>query len=145
YRHGGMEFDDIGEFDKWLAGKENFERIFAHPRSMVAFQVRRNNKERYASSFAEAFINVKLGELDKLTFLYIRNGDRMYRLGCDLDFDGLIFPSQNELNLTEPMMCNTRHGEYDKLIPVREYEDRILERAKEEKNYEEWKKANQKK
>jgi hypothetical protein len=106
YKHGGMEFKHIGAFDKWLAKPENLNRALPCPRSLVAFRVRKDRKERdWEGSIQQILINFEKEQLDKATFLYIRNGERLYRLNCDLEFGDLIFPGREELNLSEPMMA----------------------------------------
>jgi hypothetical protein len=103
YELGGMEFRDIEQFDRWLAKKENFERILPHPRCLVTFRVRRHVKERHARSITEYFVNIDLEKQDKYTFLYIRNGQQLYRLDTEIEFGSELFPSQTEFDLTKPM------------------------------------------
>jgi len=146
YRHGGMDFDDIKEFDSWLAKPENRDRALPFPRSIVAFRVRREMKERdWGGSLTKAFINIQLENLDKLTFLFIRNGENLYRMNCDLEFDDLIFPSRHESDLSEPMVAEMFASSVQKIIPKRTFDD-MLEKHKEgEKKYKEWEKAHPKK
>lgn len=140
YETGGMEFKDIGEFDKWLARPENRDRILPFPRCMVVFQVRRNKKERYARNIADAFINFDLERLDQLTFLYVRNGDRLYCIQTDVDFDKNIFPNRDKFHFGEPLMVN-RFDDFE-MMPVREYEDRVREHKSERKKFKSWKAQN---
>jgi hypothetical protein len=68
-----MEFKDLPEFDQWLLKEDNLKRILPHERCIIAFQVRRNLKERETTSFRD-WVQLKFSgieELDKLTFLYI--------------------------------------------------------------------------
>jgi hypothetical protein len=126
YQHGGMEFSDIREFDKWLSRPEIMNRIFPYRRCMVAMRVRRNEKDRSCSGYYEqVMINIKLAELDKSTFLYIRNGERIYRLVCDLEFSPLIFPPKRQFDFTEPVMVKTNgFGSVKEFMPLREFEER---------------------
>lgn len=131
YKHGGMSFGKIKDFDKWLAKPANRDRILPFPRTLVAFRVRRGTKEREALSIAEIMINLQEEELDKATFLYIRNGESLYRLNCDLEFGELIFPGRHESDLNEPMMARMFGTTVNEIITRREY-DQIL-RDHEEK------------
>ena len=143
YRTGGMDFDSIGQFDEWLCEEENFERIFAYPRCMVAFQVRRGSKKRaWGGSPVQTFINVRLAEQDQSTFLYIRNGEQLFWLECNLDFGGMIFPDQKEFKLNQPQMVSTGFYDKGKLISVGDYEERCKEEAKRQKAVRKWNKAN---
>lgn len=145
YRHGGMEFKQIEEFDAWLAEPTNRDRVLPFPRCMVAFQVRREKKDRdWGGDIAQAFINIRLEDRDKLTFFYIRNGERLYRMDCEQDFDTLVFPSKDDLNLTEPMMAKEKCGEI-RLLPQRSYDDIKRTHRRENAKLRAWKKAHPKK
>lgn len=124
YKHGGMEFKDIRDFDKWLAKPENRDRILPWPRCVVAFRVRRFAKEReYDGSLAMAMLIIELEKADKVTFLYIRNGEKLFRMTCDQEFGSHIFPSQSQVDFTEPMMAKTDWHRVDDIITKREWEE----------------------
>lgn len=143
YKHGGMEFDHIRGFDNWLSKPENRDRVFPFPRSIVAFRVRRDGKDRdWAGDPYKLFINIELAELDKATFLYIRNGEQLYRMGCDLTFGELIFPSKEEFDLSEPMMAKMFGDSVDRILPKREYDVIKKEQTEIEARMAEWTKAN---
>lgn len=94
YQHGGMEFKNLRQFDKWMAKPRNRDRLLPFPRCVLAMQVRRRDKEREITSL-RAFINIALGgerDADKLTFLYLRNGDQLFRLDTAIGFDEQLFP-----------------------------------------------------
>jgi len=130
YEVGGMEYREISEFDRWLSKSDNFKRILPFPKSMVAFRVRRFDKYRdWTGDLSTALINIRLAEEDKATFFYIRNGENLYRLDSALDFGEMIFPDQDRLNLTEPMMIE---GRGRRLITRREYERMKAEYEEEE-------------
>lgn len=139
YRTGGLAFKDIGEFDDWLCQPENRDRILPFPRTMVAMRVRRDDKSReWDGTVSSLFVNFELGQLDKLTFLYIRNGDQVFRLNCDLDFDELIFPDAAMFSAGEPMMVKMFVHSVDKMITLREYEDRTREHDELQRKNKEW-------
>ena len=145
YQHGGIECAQIGEFDRWLAEPAHRDRILPFPRCVVAFRVRRNTKIReWDGSLKRALINLELEGYDKLTVLYIRNGDQLYRMDCDLKFGKLIFPGKGEFNLSEPMMINMKWGDTE-IIPVREYEGKLEYQKEQRAKAAEWRKQNPKK
>lgn len=130
YRHGGMEFKNIAMFDEWLCSEDNLNRILPFPRCMVSFKVRRHKKERETTDIASMFINIRLGELDTLTFLYIRNGAKVYRMNCDLDFGHNLFPDRAMFHPTERTLFDRGSvGSGDnpnfRMITLSEYEGRI--------------------
>ncbi len=92
YQHGGMDFDGIKEFDAWLVKPHNRDRILPFPRCLIAFQVRRKEKEREAINIGDFIRISEEKEMDKATFLYMRNGERVYRLQTAIDFGARLFP-----------------------------------------------------
>ena len=92
YDAGGMDFHDLGDFDKWLARPDNFERILPHERCIVAFRVRRGKKDREEASFLDLLRSMKIDEVNKKTFLYIRNGKQLFRMTTLIEFDERLFP-----------------------------------------------------
>jgi hypothetical protein len=143
YQHGGMDFKSIGKFDKWLSKKENRDRIMPMPRSIVAMRVRRGDKEReWDGSLMNLFININLKDLDKLTFLYIRNGDRLYRLNTDIDFDELIFPDETMFDPGEPKMLKVRGFDRLSMKSVSLYEQQVSRYEKQKSASDQWYKDN---
>jgi len=148
YQTGGMEFKDIRKFDRWLARRENMDRILPFPKCVVAFRVRREHKERYLDGGENplvGFISIMLKEeADKATFLYIRNGSQLYRLQTAIDFDEKLFPDMkyklgNPSNPGEMLWAKTFAGSTpDDIITDSEYRS-IVE--KHEREVKEWKKA----
>lgn len=139
YRHGGMEFKNIGQFDEWISEAENRDRILSWPRCMVAFRVRRNKKDRdYDGSLSCAMINFSLEQADKVTFMYIRNGEQLYRMTCDFEFDEHIFPSQHQVDFTEPMMAKKRSDDVEDIITKRHWEEICREHDKKQRLHDEW-------
>lgn len=97
YKAGGMEFADIRAFDRWVAGDEHFVRLFPHPRTVVAFRVRRHNKEREGYNLWE---HIRLEIDDKLTYLYVRNGEQLHRIGTAMEFKEALFPDREHSRFT---------------------------------------------
>lgn len=96
YEAGGMDYDKIEDFDVWIKQDANFERILPFPRCVVAFRVRREVKERDAEDYGGgmgAYIAISYEmQQDKRTFLYMRNGERLYRLSTEIEFGYKLFP-----------------------------------------------------
>jgi hypothetical protein len=142
YQAGGMEFKDIELFDAWLTKPSNRDRILPFPRTMVAMQVRRKQKEREGGSLLRAFINVQLGLSDTLTFLYIRNGEQVWRISCDMDFGEMLFPDKTMFDAQEPKMVKMFINRVDKMMSVSEFEQRKAEYEENEAKSEQWQKDN---
>lgn len=123
YEAGGMEFAQIGAFDEWLARPVNRDRILPFPRCIVAFRVRRTDKEREITSLWSFIRILDQQEADKQTFLYIRNGDRLYRMDTDVDFGEKLFPDLDRQRLTGPLWAKVDwHGAPIDVITDNEYQ-----------------------
>lgn len=122
YEAGGMEMKDIEAFDAWLSQTENMSRILPFERCAVAFRVRRTEKERDAETLWQAFINIYMKDADKTTYLYIRNGEQLWRVNCDFDFGEKLVPDVSEFDPGQPMMVKMFGNRVDKIIPLSAWE-----------------------
>ncbi len=121
YKAGGMDINGLEGFDKWLARSKNRNRILPFPRCVVAFRVRRNMKDRPWRTLAQLFSNMELERADKLTFLYIRNGDRLYRLSTEVDFEEKLFPDLDRDTYAGKLWVDTSWSSAREIISDREY------------------------
>jgi hypothetical protein len=135
YEHGGMDYQNIEDFEGWLTKPANFARLFPFPRTLVAFKVRREKKDRVVT--LRSFIRV-MGEqqADEQTYLYIRNGERLYRMQTELEFEEKLFPDTNHKIFTSTKLWSKWAGSsvsMDDIISDEEYqgivEDEKLDEA----------------
>lgn len=128
YDAGGMEFKDIRAFTEWVARPQNFDRMLPFQRCVAAFQVRRNVKERHASDL-RGLIEMHFKEQeDKYTYLLVRNGEQIWFVGCDFEFDDKLFPDQTEFDpVNGGFMMETCAGSVKKIITRNEYEVTIAQ------------------
>jgi len=138
YETGGMEFKNMEAFDAWLARPTNLQRLLPFPRCLLAFQVRRNRKDREIRSLYDYFRVMNLEALDKLTFLYVRNGQQLFRLSTEIEFGADLFPDLTEDQLSGVLYARAHHDTVHKLIPERQWLDlrereRRWEKARDER------------
>lgn len=132
YDAGGMEFKDLTAFADWLAKPTNFDRLLPFERCAVAFQVRRTAKERSWDSPLGAFINIQLEQQDKWTYLFVRNGEQLWMIGCDFEFGDRIFPDATEFDPANGgYMMKMFAGKTREIITRNEYEVAVAEYEKE--------------
>lgn len=110
YEAGGMDFRDVGEFDAWIARDQNFARIFPSRRCIVALRVRRADKEYRG---LDAFIRFHMNEANKQTFLYVRNGDQLWRMQTSIDFGAELFPDRERSDLLGDGELWVKSSEFD--------------------------------
>lgn len=95
--HGGLDFKKLYEFDRWVARKDILPRMLPEPKSIVAFQIRRHDKDYgWASSFSELLTHAEWNKQNRNTYLLIRNGQRVYRLVSSQDFRPRLLPFKDE-------------------------------------------------
>lgn len=141
YEAGGMEFKNIGGFDRWLARKDNLDRILPFPRCVVAFRVRRNRKEREMVDLSDYFRIADEEKADRTTFLYLRNGGRLYRLRTGIEFDEKLFPDMDGSKLTGKLYGRKFAARVDELITENEYLSMLEEHEREVAEWKKRKKA----
>ena len=134
YRHGGMDFESIEGFDKWIAEEENMKRILPFERCMVAFRIRRNVKYRKGPDL-HAYIKFWYEQNDKLTYMYVRNGEKLYRMSTALDFGDKIFPDTREFD-PEALMVHSRGGRISSFMSLGDYEERKKREIETRKDHE---------
>ncbi len=100
YKAGGMHFGHIRDFDKWLCKPENRRRILPEERCIVAFRVRRTNRQydwdETGASIHDFISFLFESDADKETFLYIRNGQQIFRLRTKIEFGAELFPDVDQ-------------------------------------------------
>jgi hypothetical protein len=142
YKAGGMDFTDIEQFDRWLCRRKNLERILPHTRCVVSFRVRRNKKKRRAKSMSD-FINIIFeGRADEQTFLYLRNGEQVWRLSTGINFGEELFPHKED-SITlgegggEGLWANVYWDRVEEIISDAEYQDKVEEDEAREVKFQE--------
>lgn len=99
YEYGGMDYTDLKDFDAWLAKPENYGRILPEPRCVVAFKVRRHPKDYgRPESLAHAFAQMEWHNKNMKTYLAIRNGENVWRLATDIEFEPRLLPYRDEFH-----------------------------------------------
>lgn len=144
YRSGGMDFNGIDKFEAWLLKPANRDRIMPAPKCVVSMRVRRVDKERQNTTILSMFINIKLEEMDTATFLYIRNGENVYRLATELDFSESLFPDRATFDPMRPMMAKMFASRIDDLMDKAEYDDRVVAEAERKRKSKKWLRDNPK-
>jgi hypothetical protein len=142
YQHGGMDFKKIGDFDKWLLKPNNLNRILPLDRCVVAFRIRRDMKYRHGTSLSDWIRIMNEEAADKQTFLYIRNGKKIYRMNTDIDFGEQLFPDKDRSTLLGggKIYVETKWAfSRVEVISQREYDDHMIGVRQRRAEYEELK------
>ena len=96
YKDGGMDFNDIPEFEEWMVSTKAYETILPEKKGVVVLRPRRRDKDR---GKLHPLLKVKLEEQDKKTYVFCRNGDNLYRIyTSNADSIDRLFPKRDELS-----------------------------------------------
>lgn len=145
YQHGGMEFKNIKEFDRWISKPKNRDRILPHQKCVTVMRIRRHVKDRpFTGSYIQFSAREEKGMSDKFTYLYIRNGERVSRLITELDFEEKLFPDTTEFDSHGPVMIKREFREVS-VMTVALYKEECLAEEVRKGKLAAWKKANPKK
>lgn len=117
WENGGMDFTQIAGFDRWLLKPDNLKRILPFDRCVVAFRVRRYDRESDTHNALELLQLMRENEGNRRTFLYMRNGEQVFRLATTIDFGDSLFPDMADV------LSNERGVRY---VSVRYSSDRNL-------------------
>lgn len=99
YDAGGMDYRKIEDFDRWVSKAGHFNRLFPEPRCVVAFKVRRNPKVYpNPGNFLGWWEQLQDHQANKWTFLYVRNGQQLFRVISEFDFEPRLLPLREAFN-----------------------------------------------
>lgn len=114
YKTGGMDFQKIKDFDKWVVDPANLDRILPEQRGIVAFRVRREGKDYgEARSIGEALAHFQWAEANKQTYILIRNGWNVYRIASEVDFTPRLIPKIGEIGEDQFTKIDTKYVWHD--------------------------------
>jgi len=108
---GGIEHKDIEKFEDWMIKTRAFEKIAPEQKCVVILRPRREMKDRGRDM--HPIIKAKLENLDRMVYIFIRNGDNVYRIWSDnIEVTDRLFPKKEELGkMVEELMDATRDKE----------------------------------
>lgn len=99
---GEFDNNEIKRFDQWLLGKKRLDAICPWTKGIVGLRVRRKEKERdNQGDLGVAMANAEEAEYDKMTYLLIRNGERLYRVWVDVQLWPRLFSSEKDVQAIE--------------------------------------------
>lgn len=94
----GIDFRSVDDFDEWIAVPKNLAGILPELKGVVALKPSRQSHRRFYSE--DALFNMRemeeAKEQNAMTYLLIRNGDRLYRIWTSMKMLRRLFPAQDE-------------------------------------------------
>lgn len=100
-RIGEFDYRHVADFDRWLAADPSaLATICPWPKGVVGMRVRRVEKERphlKDAGIAGAFQAMAEAEADTMTYLYIRNGQKLFRVDVDVKLWPRLFAADVDI------------------------------------------------
>jgi len=95
---GGIDARSITEFDDWLlADPKNLDQVLPESKGIICLKPKRKDVE-YTK---DAYVNSKLNEANKETYILIRNGANLFRLLTSWQTGDYLFPTKTEFEKYE--------------------------------------------
>lgn len=90
---GGIDFQKIEEFDKWLLRKDHLKQVLPENKGIVALRVRRKEKD-YGDPWSSAAANHE----NMKTYFLIRNGQCVWRVYATINTGDVLFPRSDDFD-----------------------------------------------
>ena len=110
---GGMDINNLEDFENWLKVPENLKQVFPEPKGMVAFKPRRKPKD-----YGDKWDNALMAPRNNTTFFLIRNGGNLYYIySPNISVGRFMFPSEKEMQeLWNTMQSSRWESDREKAI-----------------------------
>lgn len=116
---GGLEYSTMEKFEDWMIENRAFEKTAPEQKCVVVMRPRRRMKDR---GDIHPLIKMKLENLDKMVYIFIRNGENIYRIWTDnLEFTNRLFPKKDELQAMVETMMTAEHDRNKEEIDSYDY------------------------
>lgn len=99
-RIGEFSAQDLGAFDQWLLDPMHLHEVCPWPKAIVGFRVRRKTKDRpHLQGLEGMFQKMEEEAADAMTYLLVRNGERLFRLWIDVNLFPRLFASAKDAEI----------------------------------------------
>lgn len=92
---GGIDFRNLDDFDQWLCQPDHLRQILPEKKGIIALKIRRGDKF-YANE--DIWTQLMLHNLNRQTYILIRNGDCLWRIWNEIELGEHLFPTQREFD-----------------------------------------------
>ena len=88
---GGADFNNLNDFEDFI--KVHFKEYMPHPLSVLAWRIRRNIKD-----YGDVWDNMSKNQLNFLSVILIRDGERLIELVPEISLKEVFFPKTGDLD-----------------------------------------------
>jgi len=94
---GGIDFQQLVEFDRWVADPRHRRQVLPEEKGLVAFKVRRKEKDYGGSTSArDVWADAQANALNRKTYFLMANGENLYRICTELEVEDHLVPRETE-------------------------------------------------
>lgn len=94
---GGLDGSNLEDFDDWII--KNYKNYLYKNKSVMVWQIRRNDKQYHDNPFFNKLINEHLGNFN--TYFLFRNGDNLFRIWIDINIPETLIPKTSDVESLE--------------------------------------------
>lgn len=84
---GGIDFQKIEEFDRWVIAKNHIDQLLPEKKGVVALRVRREEKD-----YGDPWVTAHANKENMKTYFLIRNGECIWRVYATIKTGEVLFP-----------------------------------------------------
>jgi hypothetical protein len=89
----GIDFASVEDFDEWLLKDDHLDKMMPEQKGIVAICPSRQKREYDKNPFWNAELNAR----NRMTYLLIRNGQRVYRIWTSTMISDRLYPGDDEM------------------------------------------------
>jgi len=82
-----MDADSMDDIDRWMVATEAWKKLLPYPRTILVTRITEKKRE-----YKDPFVTAMMAHFNMQHVVWIRDGDRVMRIGTEVDFDGQLFP-----------------------------------------------------
>lgn len=106
----GIDWSSVDQFDEWLTAGYNFHRVLPEPKGVVV--IRPTRQDRHYSD--DMWTQVQTDGQNRMAYLLIRNGERLYRIWLGDTLGPKLFPAADELDRMQARARKEGGGYYQR-------------------------------
>jgi hypothetical protein len=101
-----MTWRDLASMDRWLLAEDRWKRLLPTEKCLLVTRVRREKK-----NYGDWIVDMVENGLNMQHYLWVRNGENVFRVGMDIALPELMFPGKDLAQRVFQRTCERIHEE----------------------------------
>ncbi len=86
-----FDFMELDRLDAWLVASGVAWKFLPYERCVLVTRIRKEKKD-----YGDVFTSMQLNCYNFQNIIWVRDGENVFRINCEMDFDNAVFPDKNE-------------------------------------------------